>query len=205
MAASFQQNHGGSDAQETTLVAFFGTFQMRKNRWTIILENVIEKYFENINFLVSTIFCYMEVVESKPVWISELDYEVTKAKIDYYAKVLLESPKNPNVEEISMNEASSSASGTWKKRKGVVIKQENIEGSELERAQHEHERINIQEALKELQKVILGANFNSSISIVENVRNMINSFKGQIGSRSTKENLEDIKKKCVDTHHIVVK
>lgn len=63
-----------------------------------------------------------------------------------------------------------------------------------------------------MQKVILSANFDSFVSIMENIRSMINSLKAyiyglevQTGIRSTEENLEDIKKKCVGAHHKVVK
>jgi hypothetical protein len=114
----------------------------------MILESVTKNYSENINFLVSIDFFYMEAIESRLVWISKLDYYVTKVEINHYEKILLEIPKNPNEEEISITKPFNNAIGTRKKRKGIVIKQEVTKEGELERAQHEHENINIQEELK---------------------------------------------------------
>lgn len=118
---------------------------MMMNKRFRILLNVVERYSRSINFLVSTNFCHIEVVESRLVWISKLDFEASEAEVDNYAKILLESPKNLNIEG-----TSDSLTGTRKKRKSVV-KQEVAKGSELE---HDHERIDIQRALEELQKVI---------------------------------------------------
>lgn len=88
-------NLGNLDAQETSLAAFFGTFQMRMSKISRIPKSVTERYSRNINFLVSIDLCHMEAVESRLVWIFELDYEVLEDEIDHYARILLEIPKNP--------------------------------------------------------------------------------------------------------------
>jgi len=131
-------NIGSSNAQETSLAAFFRTFHIR------IPVSVVERYFRSINFIVSIDFYHMEEVESRLVWISESYYEMSEVDVDNYANFFLESPKNFSVEG-----TSGSITETEKKRKSVV-KKEVVEGSEFERARHENERINIQRDLEGL-------------------------------------------------------
>lgn len=139
---------------------------MRMNKRSRFLVSVVERYSKSISFLVSRDFYHMEAVESRLVWISELDYEVSEAEIDNYAKVLLEIPKHVDDESFS-----SSETRIGKKMKSVV---KIADESKLE---CEHERMSIQRALEDLQKDIPDANFDSSTFAVENLRGMINSLK----------------------------
>lgn len=150
---------------------------MRMNERIRIPKSVLGRFSRDINFFVSTDFCFMEAIEPKTVWISELDYEVLEEEVVHSIKVLLRRPKDLSklgLEDKTKTEAFSSSRRSSKKRKSSIIppieiKQKNAkqEGTNIEEgrmhaddAQHEHEtKVKIistqdmDEAMKALQKV----------------------------------------------------
>lgn len=107
------------------------------NKRMRIPKQVVRRYSKDINFLTSTDFFFNEAIKLRTIWISELDYEVSKVEIVRYAKALLGSSKVTRRIEVSAK-ASSSSKRIGKKRKVI----ENPLVANIERvhdAQHEHE------------------------------------------------------------------
>lgn len=59
---------------------------------------VVEKYENEICFMVDTDQCLMEDVEPRTIWIMPMGYEVDERVQDMYAQHLLSKPKDTSVE-----------------------------------------------------------------------------------------------------------
>jgi len=69
-----------------------------------ITKSVVEKYKNEIYFMVDTNQFLMEVVEPRIVWIMPMGYEVDEKILDMYAQHLLNKPKDDSVERFGTYE-----------------------------------------------------------------------------------------------------
>lgn len=85
-------------AQDDDLVAFFTVFQRRMHERERIPRKMVEKYHNDITFLVSIDECMMEAMEPRTVWIPALGYEISEQEITSYVDILLRSLKDETKE-----------------------------------------------------------------------------------------------------------
>lgn len=112
--SDYMINIGDMNAQDDSLTTLFAIFERKMNERKIIPRSVVKRYIKDLKFLVSTDFCIMESIEPRTIWVTKLDYEVSKAKSIGYAKVLLSSPKDPSKPRImDRTRADMSATKTF--------------------------------------------------------------------------------------------
>lgn len=87
-------NIGDMKARDEAPTTLFTVFYKKMHERQRIPKSLLEKYRDDITFLVKTDECIIEIVELKKIRIQPLSYEINEANVNGFFNLLLNSSKN---------------------------------------------------------------------------------------------------------------
>lgn len=87
-----------SEDKDQRIWGFFKDFQKKMRQRMRIPQEIVDKYDKLITFVIMRDETWMEAVTPRTIWVNEMGYEVGAAILESYAQMLINAPKDPNIE-----------------------------------------------------------------------------------------------------------
>lgn len=107
------------ESKQKNIDEYFQALKARMNKRVRLSQKIVNKYRDDICFVIKKDEIWMEAVIPRTIWVTEMVYEIDDHIIETYAKALLEAPNEPKEEVFGSAETIESQIQSKKRVKKV--------------------------------------------------------------------------------------